>query len=190
MIHETLLQALEVIFGTNRESTDLTVWQVCARGLVIYVVGLAVIRAGKNRFLGRNTIFDLLLILIMASALSRSINGSAPFWETIVLAVFLVLLHAGFAMAAFHGDGIGHFIKGGPRLLVEDGEVQEDALKKTYLTENDLEEAMHLSGLPPDVSRIRIARLERDGSISMVPKAQVHEVEVAGGVQTIRIVME
>lgn len=190
MFHEVILAFLAELFGTGRESTDLTVWQVCARATVIYLVGLVTIRLGKNRFIGRNTIFDLLLVLILASALSRSINGSAPFYETIVLGVFLVLVHALFAMGSFYGDGIGHWIKGSSRELVKDGQVDKEAMRKAYLTQRDLEEALHLYGQPADISRIKVARLERDGTISIVPKSQVYEVSVEDGVKTIRIVTE
>ena len=53
--------------------------------------------------------------------------------------------------------------------------------------------AMREDGNAPDVSGIRMAYMERDGSISVVPGSsgpKVLEVSVEDGVQTVRIALE
>ena len=60
------------------------------------------------------------------------------------------------------------------------------------LSRRDLNEALRQQGRPPDPSRIRLAYLERDGSISVVPHQdppRVLDVSVNDGVQTVRVEM-
>lgn len=63
-------------------------------------------------------------------------------------------------------------------------------MRGSSLSRRDLEEAMRQEGMKPDTSRIALAYLERDGSISIVPRKgepRVVEIRVADGVQTARI---
>ncbi|MER6758508.1 YetF domain-containing protein [Micromonospora echinofusca] len=64
------------------------------------------------------------------------------------------------------------------------------ALRKSHVSRADLDEALRGTGSEADLSRVRQAYLERDGSISVVPRAgeaRVLEVTVADNVQTVRI---
>jgi uncharacterized membrane protein YcaP (DUF421 family) len=54
-------------------------------------------------------------------------------------------------------------------------------------------QALRSQGSTPDFSSVQAAYLERDGSISVVPRPdgpRILEVAVADGVQTVRIALE
>jgi uncharacterized membrane protein YcaP (DUF421 family) len=73
---------------------------------------------------------------------------------------------------------------------VSNGEVMVGGMRKIGTTDRDLERAMRDNGMTPDVSRLAMAYLERDGSIDVVSKsseAKVLEISVQDGVQTVRI---
>ena len=53
--------------GVDVETKQLAVGQMALRALVIFVVGLVMVRLGDKRFLGRSTAFDALLAIILGS---------------------------------------------------------------------------------------------------------------------------
>ena len=97
------------------------------------------------------------------------------------------------AMAAFRWTRFGTLVKGSPRVLVEDGEVLWDAMRKSHISRDDLMEALRLQGRISDVGKVREARLERNGNISVLRTSdgpRILEVQVEEGVQTVRIQVE
>jgi uncharacterized membrane protein YcaP (DUF421 family) len=81
-----------------------------------------------------------------------------------------VLLHRVLASAALRSPWLGRLLKGAPKRLVVDGQLQDDALRSEAITRHDLEEAARLHGLK-DLGEVGDAVLERNGSISLRPRA-------------------
>src|SRR5437899_11560451 len=79
--------------GLGAEPKDLTFMQISLRGVIVFLATLAMIRIGHKRSLARKTAFDAVLIVILASVLSRAINGSSAFFATIGGGVVIVLVH-------------------------------------------------------------------------------------------------
>ena len=189
MFHE-IWMGMQDVAGIGVE--QLTWWEMMLRAVVIYVTAVVIVRLGDKRFMGKNTAFDVILGIILGSVLSRAITGNAPFFPTIAAAAVLMAAHWLFAVTSFHLSGFGGFVKGRERILVRDGELQWDAMRKSHITQNDLETALYSSGGGREPSDVKIARLERGGDISVVPKEKeprVVTVKVEQGVQTIRIEM-
>jgi len=53
-------------------------------------------------------------------------------------------------------------------MIVKDGEIQRDALKKTNLTEHDLLESLRLNASTTEIKDIKVAYLERSGNVSVI----------------------
>jgi uncharacterized membrane protein YcaP (DUF421 family) len=184
--------ALEALLGLGRDAGEIDAGQMALRAIVVYAFTLLVVRVGSRRLLGKATAFDVILGIMIGSVMSRGINGSAGLVPTLAGGAVLVAMHGLLAVIAYRTSWFGDLVKGTPVLLVEDGRVLPGAMRKASLTERDLEEALRLGGEPPDPSRIRRAYLERNGSISVVPRdpgPRVVEVSVAEGVQTVRVEM-
>lgn len=166
------LQTLEPYFadllGINVDPRSLTPLQVSARAVVIYLVGLVILRIGDNRFLGRHTAFDIILAFLLGALLSRSVNGSGPFLPTILAVALLVTLHWLFGWVATRWSGFANLLRGRSIALVEEGEMNEKVMHRHLISRSDLREAMRLSGQPGEAP-IGHAYLERNGSISIVP---------------------
>lgn len=153
------------------DSTDLNWWQMSIRAIIVFIVALVIVRVGNNRIFGKHTAFDIVLGVIYGSVLSRAITGNSPFFPTLVAALVLVLLHRFLAVIAFHTNfGFGNWIKGEPSILIKDGEIQWDALRKNSITVNDLKESVRKSGCEGDLEKINMAYLERSGDISIIQK--------------------
>src|SRR6266436_3034442 len=108
-------------FGLNLES--LTVWQIVARAVVIYLAGVLLVRVGDRRFLGKSAAFDVIFGVILGSVLGRAVAPSLSVFGALIAGMVLVGLHWGFAVIAFHLDWFGRLIKGDAHTLVEDGAI-------------------------------------------------------------------
>jgi uncharacterized membrane protein YcaP (DUF421 family) len=172
------------------EGSDLNWWQMAVRAALIYGVALLMVRLGEKRFLGKNTAFDVILGIILGSVTSRAINSSAPVWPTVVAGFVLVGLHWLLAVITFHSDSLGNVFKGRPRTLIKEGQIKWDNMAKSHISEQDLLGGLRLEANLNDPGRVEMACLERNGTISVIPRqaeARVVEVSVEAGVQTIRI---
>src|SRR5215218_7033277 len=106
--------AFAAALGLHLEPKDLTFLQVSLRGLFVFVVTLGIMRLGHKRSLARKTAFDAVLLVILASVLSRAINGSAAFFPTLGGSVVIVLFHRLLGLAAYHWHWLGFLMKGQP----------------------------------------------------------------------------
>src|ERR1700758_1660919 len=128
------------LLGLDLEPRNLTFIQISLRGIIVFVATLIMIRLGHKRSLARKTAFDAVIIVILASVLSRAINGSAAFFATLGGSVVIVLIHRLFAFIAYHSHTFGCLIKGRPEIIVENGNLVLDAMHRNHISQHDLEE--------------------------------------------------
>jgi uncharacterized membrane protein YcaP (DUF421 family) len=161
----------QALLGLGVEPKHLTSLQVSTRGIIVFIATLIMVRISSKRSLAEKTAFDAALIIIIASVLSRAINGSAPFVPTLVVGFVLVLLHRLLALGAYASHTFGILVKGKPVTIVENGRVDRKNMRANHITQHDLEEDMRLDAEIDDLRQIKVARVERSGDISFI-KAQ------------------
>jgi uncharacterized membrane protein YcaP (DUF421 family) len=171
-IHSHFMNAFwnsfETLLGLGVHPEDLTFVQISLRGILVFLATLMMVRFGHKRSLARKTPFDAILLVILAAVLSRAINGSAPFLATIGGGVVLVLLHRLFAHLAYRSHRFGILVKGSPDTIVRNGECDLRMMRRNHVSMHDLEEDMRLHAHIDDLSKIRLARVERSGDISFI----------------------
>jgi len=141
---EELKYAVEQALGLGLDNRYLNAGHMSLRALVVFVAAVVMLRVGDKRFMGKSTALDVLLGIVFGSIVSRAITGNAPFFPTLAAGLVLVLLHWIAAAVAFRSHGFGRAVKGTERLLVRDGEIQWEAMRKAHITEHDLEEALRV----------------------------------------------
>ncbi len=187
---EAAWEQFRTLLALGLDVGDVGAVPMALRTVVIYVFSLAIVRLGNKRFLSDATAFDVIVGIMLGSIMSRAINGSAPLLPTLVAGAVLVGMHWLFAMLAFRTDWFGSIVKGDPVLLVKDGDIQWDGMRRGGLSTRDLEQSLRLQGEPADISKIQIAYLERNGKVSIVlckDEPRITLVPVEDGVQTVRI---
>jgi uncharacterized membrane protein YcaP (DUF421 family) len=162
--------SFETFLGLGVEPKDLTFVQISVRGIIVFLATLIMVRLGHKRSLAHKTPFDAVLLVILASVLSRAINGSAAFFATLGGGLVLVLLHRVFAYLAFYSHGFGILVKGEADVIVRDGQCDFDMMRRNHVSIHDLQEDMRLNGHIDDLSKVRLARVERSGDISFIKK--------------------
>ena len=164
----TFSQLLQTLLGISTEPRELTFLQVATRGVIIFIATLVMVRLSSKRSLAEKTAFDAVLVVIIGSMLSRAINGSAAFFPTLGSGFVLVLLHRLFGLTAYYSHAFGILLKGKPVVLLQNGRLQRKNMLWNHITEHDLEEDMRLEAKTEDLSRIKVARVERSGDISFI----------------------
>jgi uncharacterized membrane protein YcaP (DUF421 family) len=158
------------LLGLGAEPKDLTFVQISLRGIIIFLATLIMIRLGHKRSLARKTAFDAVLIVILASVLSRAINGSSAFFATLGGGLVIVLVHRLFAALAYYSHWFGVLIKGRPDLIIEDGDLILRGMRRNHISRHDLEEDLRLAAKTENLNDIRTGYVERSGDISFIKK--------------------
>jgi uncharacterized membrane protein YcaP (DUF421 family) len=141
------------------------------RAAIIYVGLLVVFRVIGNRTLGQLTTFDLILLLIISEAIQNGLVGeSNSMTHALVLVLTLVGLDLALSFAKERSATLEKWIDGVPVILVDEGHLHHDRMRKERVDEADiLTAARERHGLER-MDQIKYAVLERSGGISIVPK--------------------
>lgn len=95
-------------------------------------------------------------------------TGSAPLGAALAAAATIVAAHRLVAVLTTHSHRFGILAKGREKVLVRDGRLDHVAMNAAHISEHDLLAALRLCGGTDDVSRVRLAQLERTGEISVL----------------------
>lgn len=189
---QEIRDALDWLLGISGGVQSLSLMQVAVRAVLIYFAGYIMLRVGEHRFLGKSTPFDIVLGFIFGTTLSRAINGTAPFFDTIAAGAILLGLHWLFASLAFHFDRINVWLNGLAVPLIKHGAIQHHNMRRKLIDNRLLQENVRIAGHLNDTEDVEEAYFERNGSISIIPKERPREMrvldfKVQDGVQTVRI---
>jgi len=145
-------------------------WELVVRSILIYVAFLIGLRLFGKREIGQFTMFDLVLILLVANALQPSITGpdSSVLGGLIIIAT-LLLFNRALAWARNRFPAFDRLVSAQPTLLARDGQWFRPAMEQEGLSPQDVEMALREHGVER-VDECREVVLEEDGSISVVPR--------------------
>jgi uncharacterized membrane protein YcaP (DUF421 family) len=163
-----IYEFLAPYLGLGVQPNNLTFFQISLRGIVVFVATLIMVRLGHKRSLARKTAFDAVLIVILASVLSRAINGNSAFFATLGGGFVIVMVHRIFAWIAYYSHGFGVLIKGMPDIIIENGDLVVGSMRRNHISRHDLEEDLRLNARVEDISEIKVGRVERSGDISFI----------------------
>jgi uncharacterized membrane protein YcaP (DUF421 family) len=139
------------------------------RSIVIYLVFLIALRIFGKRELGQFTPFDLVLMLLVANALQPAMTGpDNSVTGGIVIVVTLFFFDRFVGQVLFRAPRLRHVLVGEPVPIAENGRWIEYALRKEGIDPDDRAQIIRKHGYE-DVSQIRLALLETDGSVSIFP---------------------
>jgi uncharacterized membrane protein YcaP (DUF421 family) len=164
-----LYEGVKQILGLGLKPEELGFVQIGLRGIIVFIVSLAIVRVANKRFLAKMSAFDAILGFILASMLARAINGSAPFFPTLGAGFILVGLHGLLARLSFNWPWMGVLVKGRSTVLVKDGKEDKTRMKASSISTEDLLEEARLNGNVLSLQAIQQATLERNGQVSVVP---------------------
>ncbi len=150
-------------------SLALPAWQIVIRTAAVYLAVYVGLRLMGKRELGQMTVFDLVVILLIANAVQNAMVGPDTSVAGGIIAAF-VLLAINWAVARWRQRSPfwGRILEGTPTVLIQDGEFIWPHLRREGIERTELEMAMREHGVE-SIRDVKLAVLEVDGSISIVP---------------------
>jgi uncharacterized membrane protein YcaP (DUF421 family) len=135
--------------------------------LVLMVIGL---RLFGKRAVGGMNLVDLLLVLLLGNAVQNAItNGSGDLLVGLVAAGVLLLVDRWVGILFVRHPILESRFFGKPVILASDGKLNLLAMRHEQVSQDEVITAVHEQGLS-DLSEVRLAMLEDDGSISIIPR--------------------
>ncbi len=140
----------------------------------IYVFLMFMLHVIGRRQLGQLTVLDLVVIILLGSAVETAmVSGNTSLVAGLVCAGTLLFLNRVFALTFGRARRLRHLANGGAVLLVHDGHVVEEHLRRVGLTKADLLEALR-EREQSGIENIKFAVMEADGKINVVPSEATH----------------
>jgi uncharacterized membrane protein YcaP (DUF421 family) len=148
---------------------SIPAWELVIRCIVIDVVLLAALRVFGKREIGQFTLYDLVLILLVANAVQPAMTGpDNSLLGGLLIIGSLVVFNNGLSqlnrIPVFH-----RLLFSPPRTIIRDGQYLDSAMDAEGVDKSEVEEAVREHGVK-DVSAVKLGVLESDGTISIVPK--------------------
>jgi uncharacterized membrane protein YcaP (DUF421 family) len=154
----------------------IPLWEVVLRAVVVYVFLLVLLRLTGKRQIGQLAPFDLVLLLVLSNAVQNSMNGGDnSLVGGLLSAGTLVALNYGVGNAIFRNKTLEALVEGRPQVVIHNGRVFEDVMRKAKLTHHELSAALRQAGCSR-VGDVQAAILENNGSVSVV----MHRSSTAG----------
>ncbi|HEY4414449.1 MAG TPA: YetF domain-containing protein [Verrucomicrobiae bacterium] len=158
----------DVLLGLNADAKDFHFYQIALRALITFFALLFMIRLAGRRILANRNPLDVLVIVLLASVLSRGVNGNTPLFSTLGAGFFLAALYRATAYLACRFHRLGDRLKGEAEILIKNGYVFKSILKRHNISQDDLMEDLRLNGEINELAEVKLAQLERNGAISVV----------------------
>ena len=139
------------------------------RSVVVYVCLYMALRLFGKRQVGQFTIYDLVLVLLVANAVQPAMTGpdTTLLGGVIIIATLVVV---NFAVSQLDRlSAVHRFLQPAPTVIVSEGKYLKNAMRREGVDRDECDSAIREHGLD-SVAAVRLAVLEPDGSISIVPK--------------------
>jgi uncharacterized membrane protein YcaP (DUF421 family) len=145
-------------------------WAFVLRACVVYFLLLAMIRMTGKRTMGQFTPFDMLLVVLLGNAVQNALLGQdTSVGGGLLLAATLIALNWMVGLASARSAKVERWVEGAPVLLAREGRVYRDVLRRELISREDFEKAMREAGCL-DMADVRLAVLENNGHITVVPR--------------------
>jgi uncharacterized membrane protein YcaP (DUF421 family) len=159
----------------NMLMPEVSILEKIMRPLVVYCFLLIAFRITGKRELGQMTPFDLIVLLTISNILQNAMIGpDNSLSGGIIGAVALLLANGLIARLAFRFSALARLLEGEPTLLIENGRILTENLRREVMSRAELERAIRKHDLDPatDLHLIKRALLEEDGTVTIVRRGE------------------
>jgi uncharacterized membrane protein YcaP (DUF421 family) len=141
------------------------------RATVVFFFIFLVTRIAGRRELSSLEPFDVILLVVLGDLVQQGITQSdQSVTGTLTVISTITLLSVAVSWVSFRSGKLRLATEGEPIILVQDGQVIERNLRRERLTRGDLEEEARRQQVG-SLADIRWAILEKEGSISVIPRS-------------------
>ncbi len=145
---------------------------IAIRTVIILVALVIGIRLFGKRDVGGMNLVDLVLVMLLGNAVQNALtSGSGQLAVGLTSAIVLLIIDRLMGILFVRRPWLERRLFGGPTIIASRGRMDRAAMQHEGVDEDELLTAIRAIGLD-EVSQVRLAVLEDDGSISIVPEEQ------------------
>lgn len=149
---------------------DMPLWEIAGRATLLYFALTVIFRIMPKRLTGEVSPTDMITLVIIGAVAADAIMGeSSSLPDLLVMIGVIVGWDYLFDLAEFYFPKFRRVSSHTPTLLIHDGLLLRDNLRKEKLTEEELSANLRKQGIV-EMSSVKQAILEADGHISVVQK--------------------
>ena len=151
---------------------------VIVKTVIIYVFLLLIMRLMGKRELGQIQTFELVISMIIADTAAVPIyDENASLLNTLISVSILFLMHMIISFINMRSVKGREIFCGKPRILINKGRIEEEAIKKESITINELQERLREKDVF-NLGDVEYVILETSGQISVVPKPEKRALKI------------
>ncbi len=145
-----------------------TIVQMCVAALCIYVYIMLITRVAGKRTFAKMTSFDFAVTIamgsILADAVNKPVSNLMPAFISLAILAFLQVL---FAKILSSSDSVEKMMTNTPILLMKDGKIFEENLRKALVSRADLMGKLREANVL-QLSEVKAVIFETTGDISVL----------------------
>ncbi|MDE7162263.1 MAG: DUF421 domain-containing protein [Anaeroplasmataceae bacterium] len=145
--------------------------------VAIFFCLILVLRILGKREVGELSIFDLVVLLIIADIGALGIDNDAFIWPSYFCVFVLVVLQKLLSFLLIKVAFFRNIIDGSPTTIVMEGKLMVANMRKESYTVDDLVSQMRLEHIM-DIDEIKLAILETNGTLSIFRKERFDEIKL------------
>jgi uncharacterized membrane protein YcaP (DUF421 family) len=140
------------------------------RAVVLYVFVLFVMRVSGRRELSSLTPVDLVLLIVLGDAIQQGLTqDDYSVTGAVIVISTIAVLQVGTSYLGFRFKRFRTIVAGRPIVVIDDGQLVANNLRRQRLTADDVVEEMRLQQIA-SVADVRWGILEASGSMSFIER--------------------
>jgi uncharacterized membrane protein YcaP (DUF421 family) len=154
---------------------DVPILEKIIRPVLVYLFLIVGLRLAGKRELAQLNPFDLVVLLTLSNTVQNAIIGNDnSVVGGLIGATTLLVVNYAVVRFFYRHEHLDRLIEGDSDVLIDDGQLQEEHLKKELITRTELEAAARRQGFA-SLAEVERAVLEPGGTISFIGKRPTPE---------------
>jgi uncharacterized membrane protein YcaP (DUF421 family) len=154
----------------SRRRFPVEFWSLLIRTVIIYFVVFLIMRFMGKREIGKLSVFDLVISVMIAEIAVIVIEDmERSMWSGILPMVLLLLIQIGSAFMTMKSRKLRLLFDGKPSVIIDKGKLNSDVMRKQRYNLDDLMLQLRENKISA-VSDVEFAILETSGKLSVIPK--------------------
>jgi len=144
---------------------------IALRATVIFIALYVLVRLMGKRELAQMTPFELIVLVVIGDLIQQGVTQNDFSLTGAIIAISTIaFLAMAMSWASYLWPAAERLLEGEPRVIVRDGEILKDNLRRNRLTRSEIESEARLAGIG-HLEDIAWAILEPRGKISFIQRA-------------------
>ena len=152
---------------------------IFVRTVILYALSVLAVRLMGKRQVGQLQPYEFVLALMIAELAAAPMEGvGTPLLYGVVPILGMMALHGLVTLLTVKSTALRRLLSGGPSVIIRDGIIQYEEMKRMCYSTSDLMEELRAQGFL-NVADVSTAVLETTGKLSAFPKGEKRPVTPA-----------